>query len=338
MKTTDFSFHLTNFLTTYMSGQRNASINTIKNYRDAFKLFLIFCKEEKNIIPEKLTISKITPQLIQDYYNWLQTSRGCSINTRNHRRTALNSFFGYLQIESPEHMFLCQKILAIPKKKTPKTVVGFLTPEAMMNLLSLPNKFDKTERKELVILTLLYDTGARVSELCNIKIRDIRLESPAIISLTGKGNKTRYVPIMKNTVKLLQQYMSDIEYDYTKNPDYPLFVNCHNVSYTRKGISYIISKYEKRANEKSIQLANFKITPHIFRHSKAMHLYQAGIDLIYIRDILGHADISTTEIYAKLDTERKRDVLEKAYPEITKSNLPDWNDDASLIDKLTNLV
>lgn len=338
MKTTDFSFHLTNFLTTYMSGQRNSSINTIKNYRDAFKLFLIFCKEEKNIIPEKLTISKITSQLIQDYYNWLQTSRGCSINSRNHRRTALNSFFGYLQIEAPEHMFLCQKILAIPKKKSPQTVVGFLTPQAMTDLLGMPNQLNKAERKELVILTLLYDTGARVSELCGIKIRDIRLEAPAIITLTGKGNKTRHVPIMKNTVTLLQQYLSDIGYGNLKSSDYPLFVNCHNAQYTRKGISYIISKYEKRANEQSIQLAEFKITPHIFRHSKAMHLYQAGIDLIYIRDILGHVDISTTEIYAKLDTERKRDALERAYPEITKSNLPDWNDDTDLIAKLTALV
>ena len=338
MKTTDFSFHLTNFLTTYMSGQRNASINTIKNYRDAFKLFLIFCKEEKKLLPEKLTISKITSQLIQDYYSWLQTSRGCSINSRNHRRTALNSFFGYLQIEAPEHMFLCQKILAIPKKKSPKTVVGFLTPQAMTDLLGMPNQLNKAERKELVILTLLYDTGARVSELCRIKVRDIRLEAPAIITLTGKGNKMRHVPIMKNTVMLLQQYLSDIGYAELRSSDYPLFINCHNTSYTRKGISYIISKYEKRANEQSIHLADFKITPHIFRHSKAMHLYQAGIDLIYIRDILGHVDISTTEIYAKLDTERKRDALEKAYPEITKSNLSDWNDDTDLIAKLTALV
>ena len=113
MKASDFSYYLTSFLTTYMSGQRNASINTIKTYRDAFKLFLIFCKDEKGIVPEKLTISKISPQLIKEYYDWLEKSRACSINSRNHRRTALNSFFGYLQIEAPEHLFLCQKNIII---------------------------------------------------------------------------------------------------------------------------------------------------------------------------------------------------------------------------------
>ena len=338
MKASDFSYYLTNFLTTYMSGQRNASVNTIKTYRDAFKLFLIFCKDEKDIIPEKLTISKISPQLIKEYYDWLEKSRACSINSRNHRRTALNSFFGYLQIEAPEHLFLCQKILAIPKKRTPKTVVGYLRPEEMKSLLALPNRSISSERKELVILTVLYDTGARVSELCNLKIRDIRFESPSIITLTGKGEKTRHVPIMKNTVLLLKQYLFDLGYADTKNANAPLFINCHHAPYTRKGISYIITKYENRAIESSIHLSDFKITPHIFRHSKAMHLYQAGIDLIYIRDILGHVDISTTEVYAKIDTERKRDALEKAYPEITASTLSDWNDDSDLIDKLSKLV
>lgn len=321
-----------------MSGQRNASINTIKNYRDAFKLFLIFCKKEKQLVPERLTISKISSELISEYYDWLQTSRGCSINSRNHRRTALNSFFAYLQIEAPEHLFLCQKILAIPQKKTPKTVVGYLTPQAMNDLLSLPNHFDKSERKELVILTVLYDTGARVRELCDLKIRDIRLQPPAIITLTGKGSKTRHVPIMKNTVLLLNQYLSDLGYDNLKNSNCPIFINCYHAPYTRKGISYIISKFEKRATQESIHLADFRIIPHIFRHSKAMHLYQAVIDLIYICDILGHVDISTTEVYARLDTERKRDALEKAYPEITEFTLPDWNNDVDLIDKLSKLV
>lgn len=305
-----------------MSGQRNSSTNTIKNYRDAFKLLLIFCKEKKNIKPEKLTLSKISKELIKEYYDWLETDRNSSINTRNHRRTAINSFFKYLQTEAPEYLFLCQKILSIPKKKTPKTVIGYLTPDQMKTLLSMPDKYLLSERKELVIMTLLYDSGARVQELCDLKIRDIRLTAPAIVTLTGKGQKTRHVPLMKNTVLLLNQYLNDL--GVTENhQNIPLFTNSRHCKYTRKGISYIISKYEKRANVLSLTMPNFKITPHIFRHTKAMHLYQAGIDLVYIRDILGHVDISTTETYAKIDTERKRDALEKAYPEITSHNLPD---------------
>ncbi len=172
-----------------MSGQRNASINTIKNYRDTFKLFLIFCKEKKNIKPEKLTLSKISKELVKEYYDWLEQDRNCSVNTRNHRRTAINSFFKYLQTEEPEHLFLCQKVLSIPKKKTVKSVIGYLTSDEMKILLSMPKKSILTERKELVLMTLLYDSGARVQELCDLKVRDIRLTSPAIVTLTGKGQK-----------------------------------------------------------------------------------------------------------------------------------------------------
>ncbi len=320
-----------------MSGQRNASINTIKNYRDTFKLFLIFCKEKKNIKPEKLTLSKISKELVKEYYDWLEQDRNCSVNTRNHRRTAINSFFKYLQTEEPEHLFLCQKVLSIPKKKTVKSVIGYLTPDEMKILLSMPKKSILTERKELVLMTLLYDSGARVQELCDLKVRDIRLTSPAIVTLTGKGQKIRHVPLMKNTVLLLNQYLSDLGVS-ENHQSIPLFTNSRHCKYTRKGISYIISKYEKRANDQLLIMPNFKITPHIFRHTKAMHLYQAGIELVYIRDILGHVDISTTETYAKIDTERKRDALEKAYPEITTHNLPDWNDDVNLIEKLSKMI
>lgn len=337
MKASDFSYHITNFLTTYLSGQRNTSIHTIKNYRDAFKLFLIFCQEKKHIKTEKLTFSKISKELITEYYDWIEIDRHCSVNTRNHRRTAINSFFKYLQTEAPEYLFLSQRIISIPKKKTPKTVIGYLTPVEMKALLSMPEKSILSERKELMIMTLLYDSGARVQELCDLKVRDIRLTAPATLTLTGKGNKTRHVPLMKNTVLLLNQYLNDL--GITENhQNIPLFVNSRHCKYTRKGISYIISKYEKRANDQSLPMPDFKITPHIFRHTKAMHLYQAGIDLVYIRDILGHVDISTTEMYAKIDTERKRDALEKAYPEITDHNLADWNDYTDLITTLSKIV
>ena len=202
----------------------------------------------------------------------------------------------------------------------------------------MPDKANVYERRELVLMTVLYDTGARVQELCDLRVRDLRLESPAIVTLTGKGRKTRHVPLMKNTVSLLIRYLEDQRIENPYGCDRPLFMNRHHAAYTRKGISYILEKYEKRARDVSSMLPDFTISPHIFRHSKAMHLYQAGIDLIYIRDILGHVDIATTEVYARVDTERKRDALENAYPEITGSTLADWNDDEDLIRKLSRLV
>ncbi len=338
MKPSDFSYHLTRYLTDYLAGQRNSSRNTLKTYRDTFKLFLVFCKNEKGIQPERLTLSKISDTLVREYYDWLEKTRGCSPISRNNRRTAINSFFKYVQIEAPEHLLLCQKILSIPKKRCTKPVIGYLTPDMLKLLLSMPDKANVYERRELVLMTVLYDTGARVQELCDLRVRDLRLESPAIVTLTGKGRKTRHVPLMKNTVSLLSRYLEDQRIENPYGCDRPLFMNRHHAAYTRKGISYILEKYEKRAREVSSLLPDFTISPHIFRHSKAMHLYQAGIDLIYIRDILGHVDIATTEVYARIDTERKRDALENAYPEITGSTLADWNDDEDLIRKLSRLV
>lgn len=338
MKMNDFSYHLTHYLTDYLAVQRNSSVSTIRTYRDAFKLFLIYCKTEKNIQPERLTFAKISDKLVKEFYDWLEKNRGCSIISRNSRRTAINSFFKYVQIEASEHILLCQKIMAIPMKRCAKPVIGYLTPDMLKLMLSMPDKDDVNGRRELVLMTVLYDTGARVQELCDLRVCDLRLEAPAIVTLTGKGRKTRHVPLMKNTVELLARYLKDQSLSGLGIVDRPLFMNRSHKKYTRKGISYILEKYEMQAREVSSLLPDFKITPHIFRHSKAMHLYQAGIDLIYIRDILGHVDIATTEIYARIDTERKRDALENAYPDITKSTLSDWNDDEDLIKKLSRLV
>lgn len=333
---TDFAMDLKSYFSSFLPGTKNLRTNTILSYRDTFRLFLIFCSEVKNIDLEKIDYTIISPDLIISYLEWLEKDRGCSISTRNQRLFALHSFFRYVQVREPEQLHLCQQILQINHKKCQPPIVNHLSIKHIEELLSLPNISSKLGRRDLTLLSVLYDTAARVQELCDIRLRDIRLDHPAIISLTGKGNKTRHVPILGNTIKLLQSYINEYKFLQNKNLDIPLFFNQQHTKLTRNGVSYILKKYANILLQRYPNMA-LEITPHVLRHSKAMHLYQANINLVYIRDILGHADISTTDIYARADTETKRKALESVYKEITIDTLPEWNHEDDLMTFLTEL-
>jgi len=336
MKPTDFATHLTEFLSEYLPRQKNASKNTIASYRDTFKLLLRFCLEQKDIPVEKLNMSMLTHLIITDFLEWLEEERKCCIATRNQRLAAIHSFFRYAQYEEPSGILHFQKIIALPIKKSPKPSVPHLAPKTMKLLLSQPDKMTTKGRRDITLLSVLYDSGCRVQELTNLRIRDVVLDNPAVLILTGKGNKVRRVPVMKNTLTLLQRYLQEHSLDKDWKKDYPLFINKQRNKLSKEGISYIISQYVGSARRMSASMPK-RVTPHMFRHSKAMHLLQAGVNLIYIRDFLGHQDIKTTEIYVKCDSELKRRAIANAYPNIVDSNLPDWNKDAALLDWLSNL-
>ena len=336
MKPTDFATYLTEFLTIYLPRQKNASKNTIASYRDTFKLLLRYCLEQKNIPVEKLNMSMLTHVIIADFLEWLEEERKCCIATRNQRLAAIHSFFRYAQYEEPSGILHFQKVIALPVKKAPKPSVPHLTPEAMKFLLSQPDRMTMKGRRNLTLLSVLYDSGCRVQELVDLRVRDVVLVNPAVLILTGKGNKVRRVPLMKNTLSLLQYYFQEHSLNNDWKKDYPLFINKQHKKLTKEGIAYIISQYVGSARKLFASMPE-KVMPHMFRHSKAMHLLQAGVNLIYIRDFLGHENIKTTEIYAKCDSESKRKAIENAYPDLVDSNLPDWNKDAALLDWLSSL-
>lgn len=336
MKPTDFSKYLTEYFTNYLPLQKNASINTIHSYRDTFKLLLRYCSEEKNITPEKITLEKLDKVLFLDFLEWLEFEKNNSISTRNLRLAAVHSFFRYVQTEDPTQIFNFQKVISIPIKKAPKTAVDYLTPDAMKILLAQPDKYTRKGRRDLTLMSTLYDSGARVQELIDLKVSDVILTTQPVIILNGKGNKIRRVPLMNNTKVLLEKYIQENYLYESWKSDYPLFFNNQCNKLTRKGVAYIISKYISSARLESTQVPK-RLKPHQFRHSKAMHLLQAGVNLIYIRDFLGHVDLKTTEIYARHDTEVKRKAIEKAFPNIVDKNLPDWNEDKSLLTWLNNL-
>ena len=188
----------------------------------------------------------------------------------------------------------------------------------------------------MVLLTVLYDTAARVSELVDICIRDVWLDAPAVITLRGKGGKIRSVPLMKQTVELIRAYFAENKINSQFHFDMPLFWNAHGQKLTRSGVTYILRKYIEKAQEISPEMSS-NITPHKLRHTKAMHLVQANVNPVYIKDFLGHADISTTEIYARADNEAKRAALEKATEHLSLPAVSNWEQDTELIDWLSSL-
>ena len=335
----DFAYYLTQFLGKYLPGEKNSSHHTIESYAVTFKLLMHFCEQEMGLEPNRLSLADITHGFIIDFLNWLEATRNCSIATRNQRLVAIHSFVRFVQKQYPENLFEFKRILNIPDKKCAKTIVPFLTGEEMKILLSMPDSSTKQGMRDMTLMSVLYDSAARVQEIIDLKAKDVRLEEPAVITLHGKGQKTRHVPIIEKTKKLLESYL---QFQWSNigigAGEQYLFVNQKRQQLTRWGISYIINKYVGLANQQEGFNVRFPVTPHVFRHSKSVHLLQSGVNLIYIRDLLGHSDCSTTQIYAKADTETRRKALEAAYADILPTyELPDWSDNKSLMDYLNSL-
>ena len=328
--------------------------------------------------------------------------------TRNQRLAAISSFSTWMQTEDPARMACWQDILAIPAKKQARPALSHLTAGQARRLLAQPDRSTRQGRRDATLLATLYDTGARVQELADLAVRDIRLQNPAMASLTGKGHKTRHVPLAGNTITLLAAYLAEHRLDEPGHDDHPVFYGQHQARLSRGGIAWIIRKYQAQIHDPqlagpasartscviarlsvlgfrpearlnpgvaasclmSIRYsvryvlqgryqglplfdAAFDLTwltclssenwhlPGTLRSpvqiSTEMHLYEAGVPLPYIRDILGHVDLSTTEIYARASTEAKRKALEAAYPGIVTSDLPEWNQDPGLLEWLTIL-
>ncbi|WP_077600837.1 tyrosine-type recombinase/integrase [Oceanobacillus sojae] len=335
MKQTDFARTLTRFLSDYLPSQRNVSTNTIKSYRDTFKQVLIFFDLELNIKPERLTFEKIKVENIREFLLWLEKKRKVSINTRNQRLAAIHSFYRYTQSEHPEILLECQRIMGIPFKKREIKTMEFLSHECLRYILEQPDTGKRRGRRDLTLIATLYDTGSRVQELINLKTRDVRLTKPATITLTGKGNKQRSVPIMEKTKELLETYMRENNLLENGNQDHPLFYNSNRRPFTRPGITYILEKYLKQAKQThSGILFPERLHPHLVRHTKAMHLLESGVNLIYIRDLLGHVNVTTTEIYLRANTETKRKALESAYMDVVTQDIPVWDEDTDLLNWL----
>lgn len=331
MKPTDFSYFLTGFLSKYLPGETGASKHTIESYRDTFILFLRFLNEEKGIIADKLTLNKITKGLVIEYLDWIEDKRNCSKSTRNVRLAGIHSFFKYLQYENPDNLLEWQKILSIPIKKTERKAMNYLTLDGIKLLLEMPKLTTMSGRRDLALLTIMYDTGARVQEIIDLTPSMVRFDKPYTVKLIGKGNKARIVPLMDPAMQILKRYMEENDLLKESANLYPLFFNKRKEKLTRAGINYILAKYKDLAREENKTLIPEVFSCHCLRHTKAMHLLQAGVNLVYIRDILGHCSVQVTEIYAKTDSKQKREAIEKAYVDVSPTGVPAWEKNEDLL-------
>jgi integrase/recombinase XerD len=336
MKPTDFSIHVTSFLTHYLAAQRNLSPNTIKAYRDVFTLLLRFCRDVHGIAPEKLRLEQVDVSLVETFLDHLETERKSSPRTRNHRLATLHAFFRYVQAEEPAHMLHCQKVLAIPLRRHAHPTVGYLSKEELAEILAQPDLRTSDGRRDAVLLSVLYDTGARVQELIDLSVGDVRLDPPAQLRLLGKGRKMRAVPLMDNTIPLVRDHLQENNLDRPEQFDKPLFQNARGQRLSRSGVRYILQKYLGRARSTLPSLKR-KVSPHTLRHAKGMHLLQSGISLDMIRDFLGHVDVKTTQIYARANLEMKRNALEKITHPSPVLTIPAWQKNKDLLDWLRSL-
>jgi site-specific recombinase XerD len=331
MKPTDFSKYISDFISRYLPNEKGASANTITAYRDTFVLLLNFTQNVKHVKIEKLTLEKITKETIIEFLDWIQKDRKCSNSTRNSRLAAIHSFYRYLQYESLDYLHECQKILSIKFKKTQKESINYLTIEGIKLLLQQPDTTTSKGRRDLTLLSLMYDTGARVQETIDFTPSMLRLNKPATIKIVGKGNKARLVPMLDAQTEHLKNYLKENRLNEPFANIYPLFFNSRKEKLTRAGINFIVQKYIKTARKENKMIIPEKISCHSLRHSKAMHLLQAGVNLVYIRDILGHVSIQTTEIYARADSKQKRQAIEKAYVNVNPDEEPMWTKDENLV-------
>ncbi|NLP65091.1 site-specific integrase [Paraburkholderia sacchari] len=336
MKPTDFSMLVTSFLTEHMAAQRNLSPNTIKAYRDVFTLLLRFCRDVRGIALERLSLAHIDASLVEAFLDHLANDRHVSVSTLNHRLATLHAFFRYVQSEVPERLLQCQQILAIPLRRQPRPSVGYLSREYLAQVLAQPDLRTSEGRRDAVMLSVLYDTGARVQELIDLNAGDVRMDPPSQVRLLGKGRKIRAVPLMDATLELLRQYRRDNNLDRPEYADKPLFQNRHGTRLTRSGVRYLLRKYVQSVRREHPDFTQ-PVSPHSLRHTKGMHLLQSGVPLEIIRDFLGHVDVKTTEIYARANLEMKRKALEKVEGSTLLPEIPSWRQNKSLLDWLHSL-
>lgn len=336
---TDFAKYLQSFFHKYLLGNFGASSNTIRAYKKSFSLLVSFMTKVKNIPPHKLELKHLNKDSISEFLMWLETNGNNSISTRNNRYGAICSFCKYLQYEVPDKLADWQNIRSIGNKKNFLKTVNYLPVEGIKLLLEQVSLETPASRRDLSMLALLYDGGMRVQELIDLTPSCVRLEYPYYIRVTGKGNKQRDIPLQKEQINLLEQYIRENQLLRPEKQCNPLFCNRSGGKLSPVGITYILKKYAASARGVNDKLIPQIISPHVLRHSKAMHLLQAGVNIVYIRDFLGHVSVQTTERYARADSKQKREALEAAYIDVIpeKGKLGSWEGNDEMLDFLTNL-
>lgn len=298
------------FFSDYLPVQKGLATNTIMAYRDTLKLLLCYAADTRKKPVEALTVEDLDEPLVLAFLEHLETARRCSTRTRNARLAAIRAFFGFLARENPLLLPQCQTIRAIPLKRHEHKTMTYLEEKETQAVLDSVAGMARTSVRDQALLLMLYNTGARVSEIVNLKVDDLRLADVPQVNLLGKGRKHRSCPLWPETAEALRVYLQE------RTPRDPrceqIFLNANGYPLTRFGIRHILRKHVVQAQGACPSLTNKRVTPHTLRHTTAMHLLRSGNEVNMVSYWLGHVDINTTHVYVEIDMEMKRRMLEKS--------------------------
>lgn len=317
--TNDLFHHVQTFFQEHLVSERGLSPNTILSYRDTLKLFLNFMAATKKRNPSGLTLEDLTVENVLEFLKGIEVQRKSSVATRNQRLAALKTFFAYMIPRDIGRAGQYQKMTVLSMKRRPHRVMEYLTETEVDALLRSIDREKRGGERDYILLTLLYNTGARVQELCDLTIQDVRWDSPPSVTITGKGRKMRQVPLWPETVKRLKNFL--VNRGVYEDPKAKLFVNRTGQDLGRFGVRHMIQTRIRVATKTCPSLKHKRIGPHTFRHTTAMHLLQSGVDLTVIKNWLGHVDISTTHGYIEIDLEMKRKALQSCRRPAMPENL-----------------
>jgi integrase/recombinase XerD len=301
---------LQGFFTNKLMHQRQASPHTIAAYRDTFKLLLDFAQQSCGRHPAQLDIADLNAGMIAEFLQSLQIVRGNSATTRNARLAAIHSFFGYAALHAPEHAALIQRVLAIPPKRFDRAVVSFLTGHETDALIAAPDRTTWLGRRDHVLLLVAVHTGLRVSELTSLTIHDVHVGSGPHIRCTGKGRKDRCTPLTRAAVHTLRAWLAE----RAGQGSDPLFPTHQGTPLSRDAVAHLVTKHTATAALTCPSIAAKTVTPHTLRHSTAMALLHAGVDISVIALWLGHESTDATQIYLHADMTIKEHALARTAP------------------------
>ena len=331
---------LHSFFEDHLKIQRSLRQTSIKSYRDVIRLYLSFVVKETHHSITRLSLSELTFDSVLRFLKFLEESRGNHGRTRNQRLAVLHTFFKYMALRTPEMLMEAERVGAIPTKRVAPSEIAFLERDEIESLFSsLPTK-GRFALRDHTLLLFLYNTGARVQEVADLQISNLELDNQFRVHLHGKGDKWRVCPLWAKTVSLLKQLLHE-EKKSAGTPNCPVFTSRNGQTLTRFGIYKIVRHHTQHIVKKRHDTTPLKISPHIFRHTTAVHLLEAGVEINVIRAWLGHISLETTNRYAEITIRMKEEALKICDPSSIVSEeaprKPIWRDDSALLKWLESL-
>jgi integrase/recombinase XerD len=327
---------LRRFFADHLPQVRGSSPHTVLSYRDSLVLLLRFVAEQRQRGVSQLELDDLGPPEILAFLQHLESARHNAVTTRNVRLAAIHAFFRYCATEEPAWVEHCQRVLAVPFKRSRSRQVEYFDYHEVEAVLASVDRAMPDGRRDYTLLATMFNTGARVQEIVALSVCDLHLEAPPQARLYGKGRKERWCPLWPHTAELLRALLAERSRELA--PDQPVFRNHRGGRLTRFGVRYLLAKYCGRASADTPSLKAKRLHPHSMRHSAAVHLLRAGVDITTISHWLGHASVTTTNRYANVDLDMKRKAIEQARPtDFGASGAALWRTDASVLEWLESL-